>query len=195
MTETSRSHHHGPELVRSISPRFGARPSSPWLTETCRTLVPALAFVLAINLLLAQPRVVHGQSMEPNLHESQRVILDLVSYRVRPPQRGEIVVLDVPEREEGPPLIKRVIGIPGDTVAIQKGHVYINGEELEEPYLDQLTTGALAATLIPEGHVFVLGDNRRSSNDSRYFGAVPYERVRGRAWLTYWPPSQIGLFD
>jgi signal peptidase I len=166
-----------------------------WLQEALRTLVPALAFVLIVNLLLVQPRVVHGESMEPSLHESQRVILDLVSYRVRPPKRGEIIVLAVPDRDAGPPLVKRVIGVPGDTVEIRYGSVYINGHKLDEPYLDQATDGAFSSRLIPEEHVFVLGDNRRCSNDSRYFGTVPYDHILGRAWLSYWPPSQVGLFD
>jgi signal peptidase I len=178
---------------------MNASPDAPtlgfWLREVGRTVFPALAIVLSINLLLAQPRVVHGQSMEPSLHESQRVIVDLLTYRLRAPRYGEIVVLDVPERESGPPLIKRVIGLPGDVVEIKGGSVYVNGHKQAEPYLDQITTGALASTLVPEEHVFVLGDNRRSSNDSRYFGTVPFESILGRAWMTYWPPNEIGLFE
>ncbi|MBN1401869.1 MAG: signal peptidase I [Anaerolineae bacterium] len=166
-----------------------------WLRELGATVVPAIVIVLSINLLLAQPRVVHGQSMEPSLHESQRVIVDLLAYRLRTPRYGEIVVLDVPERESGPPLIKRVIGLPGDVVEIKGGSVYVNGHKLVEPYLDQITTGALGSTLVPEEHVFVLGDNRRSSNDSRYFGTVPFESILGRAWMTYWPPAEVGFFE
>jgi signal peptidase I len=178
---------------------LGGAPRDPthrgWLRDLLETILPAVAVVLAINLFLAQPRVVHGQSMEPNLHESQRVIVDLISYRVRPPQYGEIVVLDVPERKAGPPLIKRIIGLPGDTVEIQQGAVFVNGHKLEEPYLDQVTTGALPATIVPEEHVFVLGDNRQYSNDSRYFGTVPFESILGRAWLSYWPLTDIHLFN
>ena len=195
MVDPSPSVRHRPDSHHVVPYRFGRPPGSTWPGEALRTILPALAFVLSVNLLLAQPRVVHGQSMEPSLHESQRVILDLVTYRLRPPDRGEIVVLDVPEREAGPPLIKRVIGLPGDTVEIRQGHVYVNAQRLQEPYLDQTTNGSLAPTLIPEEHVFVLGDNRCCSNDSRYFGTVPYERLLGRAWLSYWPPAQLGFFD
>lgn len=168
------------------------RPVS-WWRELVETVFPALAIVLAINLFLAQPRTVHGQSMEPNLHENQRVIVDLVTYRVRGPERGEIIVLSLPERSTDP-LIKRVIGLPGDTVEIKAGSVYVSGTKLDEPYLNQTTTGNMPAQIVPEGHVFVLGDNRCCSNDSRYFGMVPMENIVGRAWLRYWPPSAIGLF-
>jgi len=173
------------------SPRT-LHPFRAWLREALETVLPALITVLAINLLLAQPRVVHGQSMEPNLHERQRVIVDLVSYRLRAPDYGEIVILDVQDRT-GPPLIKRVIGLPGDTVEIRNGAVYVNERQLTEPYLDQLTAGACGPVLVPEEHVFVLGDNRCCSNDSRYFGTVPFDSILGRAWLSYWPPEQIGV--
>jgi signal peptidase I len=163
------------------------------LRELLDTFVPAIAIVLVVNLLLAQPRTVHGQSMEPCLHENERVIIDLVSLRWREPHRGEIIVLRLPNRNSDP-LIKRVIGLPGDTVAIRDGEVLVNGEALDEPYLDQHTAGRMPAKVVPEAHVFVLGDNRGASNDSRYFGMVPYENILGRAWLRYWPPDEIELF-
>lgn len=133
--------------------------------------------------------------MEPSLHENQRVIVDMLSYRFREPRRGEIIILEVPNRPSGPPLIKRVIGLPGDRVEIHDGHVYVNGRQLDEPYLDQVTSGHMPSQCVPEEHVFVLGDNRGSSNDSRYFGMVPYENILGRAWLCYWPPKDAGIFE
>jgi signal peptidase I len=172
-----------------------AQPASypkAWWRELLDTILPALAIVLVINLFLAQPRTVHGQSMEPNLHENERVILDLLSYRFREPRRGEIIVIELPERHTDP-LIKRVIGLPGETVEIKGGSVYIDGQPLVEPYLNQSTLGNMAPQIVPEEHVFVLGDNRGASNDSRYFGMVPYSHIIGRAWLRYWPPSEIGL--
>ena len=172
----------------------GAAVASNWWQQMLETILPALAVVLAMNLFLAQPRVVHGQSMEPNLHDSQRVIVDLLTYRFREPLRSEIIVLDVPERRSGPPLIKRVIGLPGDRVEIHDSAVFVNGNALSEPYLDQLTEGDLPLQVVPEGHVFVLGDNRCCSNDSRYFGMVPFENILGRAWVRYWPPTAISAF-
>jgi signal peptidase I len=165
-----------------------------WLRQVVVSLFPSLAIVLVVNLLLAQPRIVYGQSMEPSLHENERVIVDLIVYRFRQPRRGEIIILDVPARSDKSPLIKRVIGLPGDFVEIKDGGVYVNGYLLSEPYLDQLTPGNMAAHLVPEAHLFVLGDNRGSSNDSRYFGMVPYENIRGRAWLRYWPLQDLCSF-
>jgi signal peptidase I len=166
----------------------------PWWREAAGSLFPAIVVVLVMNLFMAQPRVVHGQSMEPNLHDNQRVIVDMVTLRLREPERGEIIILDVPSRHEGPPLIKRVIGLPGDIVEIKGGRVYINDDPLDEPYLSQITMGNMVAQMVPEEHVFVLGDNRRHSNDSRYFGTVPYDHVLGRAWLCYWPLADAGFF-
>ena len=165
-----------------------------WWRQLLNTLLPAITLVLTINLFLAQPRIVHGQSMEPSLHESQRVIIDLLSYRFRPPRRGEIIVLRISPKAKQPPLIKRVIGLPGELVAIHDGAVYINGHPLQEPYLAQNTPGQMPSRRVPPGHVFVLGDNRAHSNDSRYFGMVPMSQIIGRAWLCYWPPSAIGFF-
>jgi signal peptidase I len=170
----------------------GQEAAGSWWREFLGTLLPALAIVLAVNLFLAQPRTVHGQSMEPNLHEAERVIVDLVSFRFRPPRHGEIIVLDVPEADSDP-LIKRVIGLPGETVEIRQGAVYLNGRKLDEPYLQQITPGDMGPQIVPEGHVFVLGDNRGNSNDSRYFGVVSFEAILGRAWVSYWPPREVGL--
>jgi len=164
-----------------------------WFREFLETLLPATVAVLVINLFVAQPRTVHGQSMEPHLHENQRVIVEMLSYRFRTPQRGEIVVLNLPDHNSDP-LIKRVIGLPGDTVEVRSGAVYVNGQKLHEPYLTQPTAGFMAAILVPEAHVFVMGDNRQQSNDSRYFGPVPLENLIGRAWVSYWPPEDAGLF-
>lgn len=165
-----------------------------WFAELLESILPALSVVLAVNLFLAQPRVVHGQSMEPSLHEAERVIVDVLSLRFRQPERSEIIVLDLDKAGE-PPLIKRVIGLPGDLVEIRDGGVYLNGALLDEPYLDGTTPGYLAPQRVPEDHVFVLGDNRPNSNDSRYFGMVSYDQIRGRALLRYWPLEDFAIFS
>lgn len=163
-----------------------------WFRELAESILPALVIVLVINVFLAQATRVEGQSMEPNLHTNERIIIEKLSYRFHDPQRGDIVVIRPPQRSSVP-LIKRVIGLPGDWVEIQGGAVYVNGELLDEPYLDQQTLGMMPATLVPEESVFVLGDNRRASNDSRSFGVVPYEDIIGKAWFRYWPIDKIGL--
>jgi signal peptidase I len=132
--------------------------------------------------------------MEPNLHSDQRLVVEKVSYHLHGPRRGDVVVFSVPQQSEEL-LIKRVIGLPGEVVEICDGKVYINGIPLDEPYLNQDTRGRLAPIVVPPLHVFVLGDNRSFSNDSRAFDAVPIKDILGRAWLSYWPLEDLGLLD
>jgi signal peptidase I len=143
-------------------------------------------------MFVLQATRVDGQSMEPTLQNNQRLIIEKVSYYLRPPRRGDIIVLRLPNRQTEP-LIKRVIGLPGETVEIANGRVLINGQLLSEPYLNQSTSPGMPTTVVPERQVLVLGDNRGHSNDSRAFGFVPFSDIVGRAWLRYWPPSALGL--
>ena len=162
------------------------------LREVAETVIPAIAIALVINLFLAQATQVLGQSMEPNLHSSQRVVVEKVTYRfLHGPRRGDIVVIDLPEQTDM--LIKRVVALPGEEIDIRGGKVFIDGILLDEPYLSQPTTGRSGPVTVPEGYVFVMGDNRGASNDSRAFGPVELERVVGRAWVSYWPIEQFGL--
>lgn len=181
------------ETIESPSPAQQAAKS--WLRESLESIIPALIIVLLINAFLAQATRVEGQSMEPNLHNNERLIIEKVSYRLRPPERGEIVVLHIPGRESSAPLIKRVVGLPGESVEIHDGKVYIQGKVLDEPYLTQMTYGNMPARVVPPDHVFLLGDNRNASNDSRFFGMVPFEEIVGRAWLRYWPLDGIGIIE
>ncbi len=159
--------------------------------EVLETVLPAFLIVMVINLFFAQATRVEGQSMEPNLHDNQRLIIEKVSYYLHPPHRGDIVVLKSPNRHS-PPLIKRVVGLPGEEVRIADGRVFIDGKALDEPYLDQETYQGIGPEIVPENSVFVLGDNRGFSNDSRAFGFVPFSDIVGRAWFRYWPPTAIG---
>lgn len=168
--------------------------------EILETIVPAVLIALLINLFLAQATRVYGQSMEPNLHTDQRLIVEKLSYNtflrqylsLHGPQRGDVVVIRL--RTQGDELlIKRVIGLPGDTIEIRDRLVYVNGEVLNEPYLATPTAGMYGPTTVPPLHIFVLGDNRGSSNDSRSFGTITLKDVVGRAWFSYWPLDQIGF--
>ncbi len=174
--------------------------SSGWhilraVREVLETMIPAIIIALLINLLLAQATRVYGQSMEPNLHTDQRLVVEKISYNrwwpMRGPQRGDVVVFRVNPNSDL--LIKRVIGLPGDRVEIRAGQVIINSEALDEPYLTQPTYGDYGPIDVPPLHIFVLGDNRGFSNDSRSFGPLPLGSVIGRAWFSYWPPDQWGL--
>jgi signal peptidase I len=171
------------------------------MREVLETIVPAVLIALLINLFLAQATRVYGQSMEPNLHTDQRLVVEKLSYNrqirqilgLNGPERGDVVVIRV-ESQGDELLIKRVIGLPGDVVEIHDGHVIVNGQPLNEPYVaGSTTTGFYAPTTIPPLQIFVLGDNRGFSNDSRSFGTIPLEDVVGRAWFSYWPPEQIGF--
>ncbi|MCS7039304.1 MAG: signal peptidase I, partial [Caldilineales bacterium] len=137
---------------------------------------------------------VEGYSMEPTLHGHQRLVIEKLSYRLHLPRRGDIVVIRVPGygREM---LIKRVIGLPGETIEVRGGQVLINGVPLAEPYLRTVTRGDYPPTRIPDDAIFVMGDNRNNSNDSRAFGPIPLDAVVGKAWLRYWPPGDIGLVE
>lgn len=163
------------------------------LREIAETVVPAIVIALLIHVFLAQATRVYGQSMEPNLHTNMRLVVEKVSYRLHGPQRGDVVVLRVRPGDEM--LIKRVIALPGEEVSIHDGQVFIDGQPLDEPYLDQETRGNLAPRVVPPLHVFVMGDNRRASNDSRSFGPVHLDNIVGRAWFSYWPPNDLGPVD
>ena len=172
--------------------------ASPAAPKACcarwpRPSFPPIVIALLIHVFLAQATRVYGQSMEPNLHTDMRLVVEKLSYRLHTPQRGDIVVLRVRPGDEM--LIKRVIGLPGDEVEIHDGQVYVNGQALDEPYLNQETRGNLAPRVVPPLHVFVMGDNRRASNDSRSFGPVHLDNIVGKAWVSYWPPEAIGTVD
>jgi signal peptidase I len=158
------------------------------------TIVPAIIIALLINLFVAQATRVYGLSMEPNLHTEQRLVVEKISYNswlhLRSPQRGDVVVLRINGADEL--LIKRVIGLPGDQVEIRNGQVFINRAPLDEPYVVLPASGDYSRVDVPPLHIFVLGDNRDFSNDSRTFGPVPMKDVIGRAWFSYWPPETWG---
>ena len=164
------------------------------LCEVAETFIPAIAIALLINVFLAQATQVLGQSMEPNLHTAQRVVVEKVTYRFfHGPRRGDIVVLDLPEQKEM--LIKRVMGLPGETVEVRGGEVYIDGEQINEPWTVNPGGSNYSPQTIPPLHVFVLGDNRGASNDSRNFGPVPIDHIVGHAWFSYWPPEYVGFVE
>lgn len=181
-----------------IAPESSSGTWARWLLRALRemaeTVIPAIVIALVINLFLAQATQVLGQSMEPNLHTAQRVVVEKVTYRFfHGPRRGDIVVIDMPEQSEM--LIKRVVALPGETVEVRRGKVYIGGEEINEPWPVNQGGGSYGPHTIPPLHVFVLGDNRGASNDSRSFGPIPIEHVVGRAWFSYWPKEYIGFIE
>lgn len=164
-----------------------------WILET--VLMVALAFALAqgIKTFILQPYVIPTGSMETTIMTNDRVLAEKLSYRWSTPQPGDIVVFDDPA-DRFPQLIKRVIATSGQTVDIKDGKVYVDGEPLSEPYLDdvQTTPGTVATPItIPDGYLWLMGDNRPNSGDSRFLGPQPISAVHGRAFAIYWPLSRI----
>jgi signal peptidase I len=159
------------------------------------------ALVLLIVLLrgfVVEPRLIVSGSMEPTLRVGDRLVMDKLSYRLRPPRAGEIVVFVLPAREQrgdggpAPAALKRLIALPGQRVEVRGGQVLVDGQALSEPYLREPPRYTWGPTVVPEGMLFVLGDNRNASSDSHDWGLLPRENVLGRAWLRFWPPSRAG---
>jgi len=159
--------------------------------EVFSTAARAGILAFLIIYFIAQTHIVHGYSMEPNLHENQRIIVEKVSYRFDSPTRGDIVVVDIYDSDV--PLIKRVVGLPGESVGIINGQLLINEQAINEPYLSPFPTYNYPITIVPEDHIFVMGDNRPVSRDSRSFGTINLDAVRGRAWVSYWPIEEVGV--
>lgn len=155
-------------------------------------MLPALVLAMVVHLFLAQATVVFGQSMEPNLHANQRLIVDKLSYKLHSPQRDDIVVVDRPDMDEM--LVKRIIALPGETVEIRRGIVYVNGQAVPELYPHDLSEYDMRPLRLEPLSYFVLGDNRGNSNDSRYFGPIKREEIIGRVWVRYWPLDKFTLF-
>lgn len=179
-------------------PKTKHRRNSPgigrWLLET--VFMIALAFLLAqgIKAFILQPFIIPTGSMEPTIMVGDRVLAEKISYRFSQPVAGDIVVFDDPGGVY-PQLIKRIVAVEGQTIDIRDGKVYIDNESLPEPYTASSVTQAASAELpatIPEDHVWLMGDNRPNSSDSRVFGAQPIESIKARAFAIYWPFARWG---
>ena len=160
--------------------------------ETITAVVPALLIALFINVYVAEAvEIESGPSMQPNLYQGYRVMIERVSYRFHLPERGDIVVADRPGEEIA--LIKRVMGLPGETIEVREGHVTIDGDPIQEHWVTHFGGPNYGPEEVPEGYVFILGDNRPLSRDSRAIGPVALSAIEGRVWLLYWPLEEFRL--
>ncbi len=160
--------------------------------EVITAFIPALLIALFIHVEVAKAvEIKDGPSMQPNLYKGYRVMIEKVSYRFHLPERGDIVVVDRPAGEVA--LIKRVMGLPGETVEVRNGHVTIDEQKIEEPWIVFFGGPDYGPAKVPDGYVFVVGDNRPDSRDSRAIGPVAIHTIEGRVWLVYWPADKIGL--
>ncbi len=175
--------------------------------EWVAVIVGALVVALVVKTFLFQAFYIPSASMEPTLEKGDRVLVNKLSYDLHDVHRGDIIVFELEPDQVGPDgikdLIKRVVGLPGDVIESRDGVVYVNDRALAEPYLaDGTITGdpedgqnpAIERQTVPDGHVFVLGDNRSNSADSRYpyRGPIPIDSIVGRAFVLVWPPGDIG---
>ncbi|MFN0090961.1 MAG: signal peptidase I, partial [Acidimicrobiales bacterium] len=170
--------------------------------EWCAVLAGALVVALVLKSFLFQAFLIPSESMTPTLEVSDRVLVNKLSYRLHGVERGDVVVFRRPPSEvvEGGPnddLIKRVVGLPGDMVEIRDSSVFVNGQKLDEPYLAESLRysdpNGETVHRVAEHEVFVMGDNRSNSRDSRFFGPIDQDLIVGRAFLKVWPPSSIEL--
>jgi signal peptidase I len=164
-----------------------------FLLDALETIVLSLVLFLGINAISARIRI-ESISMQPTLYAGDFVIVNKIAYTFGNPQRGDVIIFRYPPDPEREPYIKRIIGLPGDTVHVGGGKVFVNDHALSEPYL--LAQPVYEGTwTVPEGSLFVLGDNRNSSSDSHQWGMVPTENVIGKAEVVYWPPKEWKMLN
>jgi len=168
---------------------------NPWL-EIAKTVATAAILAFGIRTFVAEARYIPSSSMEPTLEINDRLIIEKISYHFREPVRGDIVVFSptetLQEQNFNEAFIKRVIGLPGDTVEVKNGRVYINNEPLIENYIAEKPLYDYGPVTVPKEQYLVLGDNRNNSYDSHYWGFVPKENLIGRAVVRFWPVDRIG---
>lgn len=160
------------------------------ILDALETFTLALLLALVVRAYLIESFVVSGDSMLPTLADGERVFVYRLAYALGRPERGDIIVFRYP-LDPSRDFVKRIVGLPGDVIEVRSGRVFINGSFLSETYQVIKDRSSLPPTRVPGGDLFVLGDNRRVSEDSRYFGFVPLRNVKGEVFLVYWPPSRI----
>lgn len=169
---------------------------NPWI-EGLQTIGLSVVLALGIRHFVAEARYIPSGSMEPTLQINDRLVIEKVSYYFNPPERGDIVVFWPPDnifegQQSRDAFIKRVIGLPGDTVQVTNGTVYVNDEPLDEDYIKAEPDYEWGPETVPDDSYLVLGDNRNSSFDSHSWGFVPRENIIGKAVVRFWPPNRVG---
>ena len=209
-----------PPVDADASTKKPAKSGGRAIREIVETLLLALVIFVGVRLVVLNFRV-DGESMIPNLADGEMLLVNRnvyfhfdknglldalpfierdsedIVYPFHPPERGDIIVFDPPVQSSDKPYIKRVIGLPGERVTFEGDNVFIDGIQLNEPYIIEATDcrGNFCDVDVPEGHVYVLGDNRNNSSDSRSFGVVDVDSIIGKAWIGYWPMDEVGIVD
>ncbi|MEQ9487196.1 signal peptidase I [Coleofasciculus sp. F4-SAH-05] len=174
------------------------KPENPWV-EGFKTIGLSVFLAIGIRSFVAEARYIPSGSMEPTLQINDRLIIDKISYNFRQPQRGDIVVFSptdaLKQQNFKDAFIKRVIGLPGETVEVKGGRVYVNDQALREQYIEEEPEYSYGPVTVPEDNYLVLGDNRNNSYDSHYWGFVPRDKIIGRAIVRFWPLNRVGEVD
>ena len=188
--------------------------TKPVWREITDTVVSALLIALVTRSAIAEPRYIPSGSMLPTLEINDRLIIEKVSNFTHSLQRGDILVFYPPHEQDLPQsetpvhrglrwlglsgeeaYIKRVVGLPGETLAVKEGKVWINGKIIDEPYIKEAPAYQMSAITIPAGELFMMGDNRNNSADSHVWGTLPMQNVIGHASFRFWPPQRMGGLD
>jgi signal peptidase I len=165
-----------------------------FIFEIIKVVIISLIIILPIRYYLIQPFYVEGASMEPNFYDKEYLVIDEISYRFNNPQRGEVIILKNPNDRHFY-FIKRVIGLPGEKIAVLNGRVFINDKQLEENYIKSFSHDDYGPTTLADDEYFVMGDNRNNSSDSRYFGPLNRQDIIGRVWVRGWPLNRFNTFN
>jgi signal peptidase I len=170
-----------------------------WIFEWLAVLMVAVGLAFAVRAFVLQTYFIPTPSMEPTLLIGDRILVDKLSYHLHAVERGDVVVFGTPPQDVSDPsiknLVKRIIGLPGETISSSEGRVYIDGKPLSEPWLSPGTvTTAIVAQKIPPNEYFVMGDNRSDSQDSRFFGPIPRSLIVGKVVFGIWPLSRLHSF-
>lgn len=186
------------EPQHSASPQ--EHPENPWI-EGFKTIGLSIVLALGIRTFVAEARYIPSGSMLPTLEINDRLIIDKLGYKFQDPKRGDVVVFLPPTEQlqiqygKNDAFIKRIIGLPGETVEVREGVVYINGKPLTEKYIAEEPNYPWGPGVVPEDSYLVLGDNRNNSYDSHYNYFVPRDHIIGRAIVRFWPPHRVGGLD
>ncbi len=166
--------------------------------DILETVVFVGSLFIVVYLFIMAPNQVKGSSMEPTFHTGEYILTSKITYKFRKPERGDVIVFKAPKNPDVD-YIKRIIGLPGDTVLVKNGNVFVNGVQLNEPYISAATNtwdgGFIQEGVplkVPEGYLFVMGDNRPRSSDSREFGPIPEDSIIGQVFYRYYPANKVG---
>lgn len=182
----------------------GQAASGGWqrlFTDNARLVTVALAIALFVRFFIAEPRYIPSPSMVPTLTVGDRLLVEKVSYRLHPPKQGDIVVFEPPPQLQeygysaSQAFIKRVIGLPGQTVQVKQGQVLIDGQAIAESYIAEAPAYEMPPVQVPASSLFMMGDNRNDSNDSHVWGFLPEQNALGKAVFRFWPLDRFGRVD